>query len=52
MFFFFLAPCHTLCKAIHVQGSFRKFLRALNNFLLVESIFLDTRSGGSRYIAQ
>ena len=45
----------TLCKAngmIHVQRSFREIARALNKFWLVESWFLDTRSIGSRYIAQ
>ena len=41
---------YTLCKAIHVQRSFRKIACALNKFWLVESWFLDTRSSSSRYV--
>ena len=37
---------------IHVQRSFREIARALNKFWLVESWFLDTKSSGSRCIAQ
>ena len=48
----FLMSFNTLCKAIHVQWSFREIVCALNKFWLVESWFLDTRSSGSRYIVQ
>ena len=36
----------------HVQRSFHEIACVLNKFWLVESWFLDTRSSGSRYIAQ